>query len=207
LRLTAMRILAAAAALAASPAAPARAQTIEAVTTAFDVDKCAHTPGREPEDDGEWRCKGYDRIPIVMTMGDARVYISFGAKALREPAARETLGVPNGEGKSIEWRIIRERGGKARAFATIMRWTTAVVVDDPKVENGTFRGEVLVVTRLGPGGVCHVGYVDGRQNANALDLARQIADQHARTFRCGKDKPIVLGEKGPGFSGPYGAKD
>jgi len=49
--------------------------------------------------------------------------------------------------------------------------------------------------------------VDGRQNANALDLARRIADQHARTFRCGKDKPIVLGEKGPGFSGPYGAKD
>jgi hypothetical protein len=88
-----------------------------------------------------------------------------------------------------------------------MRWTTAVVTDDPKVEDGTVRGEVLVVTRLGPGGVCHVGYVDGRQNPNADDLAREIADQHARSFRCGKDRPIVLGDKGPGFSGPYGGDD
>jgi hypothetical protein len=49
--------------------------------------------------------------------------------------------------------------------------------------------------------------VDARQNANAIDLAREIADQHARTFRCGSDKPIVLGEKGPGFSGPYGGNN
>jgi hypothetical protein len=63
---------------------------------------------------------------------------------------------------------------------------------------------VLVVTRLGPGGVCHVGYVDGRANANANELAAQIADQHARIFRCGRDKPLILGDKGPGFSGPYG---
>ena len=85
-----------------------------------------------------------------------------------------------------------------------MRWTTAVPVDDPKVANGIYRGEVLVVTRLGPGGVCHVGYVDARQNADAIRLAREIADQHARTFRCGKDKPIVRGDRGPGFSRPYG---
>ena len=41
----------------------------------------------------------------------------------------------------------------------------------------------------------------------AAELARAIADQHARGFRCGKDKPIVLGAKGPGFSGPYGGAD
>ena len=65
----------------------------------------------------------------------------------------------------------------------------------------------LVVTRLAPGGVCHVGYVDARQNPNAMELARTIADRHARRFRCGRDKPIVLGAKGPGFSGPYGSDD
>jgi hypothetical protein len=75
------------------------------------------------------------------------------------------------------------------------------------VERGVHRGEVLVVTRLGPEGVCHVGYVDGRQNTDATTLARAIADRHARAFRCGKDKPIVLGDKGPGFSGPYGVDD
>ena len=195
-------------ALSALAALPAFAETIESVTTPFNVDKCRHKAGSEPEDGGEWRCVGYAGIAVVMTEGDARVYVSYGPRASREPAASETLGALNGEGTSIEWRIARERDGKRRPFATIMRWTTAVVTDDPKVENGTVRGEVLVVTRLGQGGsfggVCHVGYVDGRQNPNANDHAREIADRHARGFRCGKDKPIVLGDKGPGFSGPYG---
>lgn len=190
-------------ALAMLAASPAMAETIESATTPFNVDKCPHKAGSEPEDGGAWRCKGYGGIAVVMTEGDARVYVSYGPRASREPAAAETLGAPNGEGASIEWRIARERD-KRRPFATIMRWTTAVVTDDPKVEDGTVRGEVLVVTRLGPGGVCHVGYVDGRQNPNADDLAREIADRHARSFRCGKDKPIVLGDKGPGFSVPYG---
>jgi hypothetical protein len=187
-------------------ASPAMAETIESATTPFNVDKCRHKPGTEPEDGGTWRCPGFGGIAVVMAEGDARVYVSYGPRASREPAASETLGALNGEGTSIEWRIVRERDGKRRPFATIMRWTTAVVADDPKVEDGTIRGEVLVVTRLGPGGVCHVGYVDGHQNANANDLAREIADRHARSFRCGKDKPIVLGDKGPGFSGPYGGE-
>lgn len=194
---------AAAAAFVALLASPAIGETIESVTTPFDADKCVHKAGQEAEDEGEWRCVGYAGIPIVMTAGDARVYISYGAKAEREPAATQTLAAPNGEGKRIEWRIVRDGGRKGRPFATIMGWSTAIPVDDPKVENGTYRGEVLVVTRLGPGGVCHVGYVDARQNAAAIELAREIADRHARTFRCGKDKPIVLGDKGPGFSGPY----
>ena len=39
---------------------------------------------------------------------------------------------------------------------------------------------------------------------DASALARRIADENARNFRCGADKPIVLGIKGPGYSGPYG---
>jgi hypothetical protein len=65
------------------------------------------------------------------------------------------------------------------------------------------RGQVLVVTRLGPGGICHVGYVDGMANTDANALAQKIADEQARKFRCGGDKIIVLGNKGPGFSGSY----
>ncbi|HLH89491.1 MAG TPA: hypothetical protein VKX28_13650 [Xanthobacteraceae bacterium] len=205
MRVTRLHAFVAAAALAVLLASPATGETIESITTPFDVDKCVHKAGQEPEDEGEWRCVGYAGIPIVMTVGDARAYISYGARAEREPAAAQTLAALNGEGSSIEWRIVRDGSRKPRAFATIMRWSTAVPVDDPKVENGTYRGEVLVVTRLGPGGVCHVGYVDAKQNAKAVELAREIADRHARTFRCGKDKPFVLGDKGPGFSGPYRA--
>jgi hypothetical protein len=63
-------------------------------------------------------------------------------------------------------------------------------------------GRVLVVTRLGPGGVCHVGYVDARANPDANALAQQIADRHARTFSCGEDKPVVLGKTLPGLGLP-----
>ena len=53
---------------------------------------------------------------------------------------------------------------------------------------------VPVVTRLGRGGVCHVGHVDALANPDADALARKIADERARTFRC------ILGETGPGLS-------
>jgi hypothetical protein len=204
MRVACLRGFAVVAASVALMASPAIGETIESATTPFDVDKCTHKAGHEAEDEGEWHCVGYAGIPVLMTAGDVRVYISYGAKAAHEPAATQTLAAPNGEGKCIEWRIVREPGRKGRPFATIMRWSTAIPVDDPKVENGTYRGEMLVVTRLGPGAVCHVGCVDARQNANAIELAREIADRHARTFRCGKDKPIVVGDTGPGFSGLYG---
>jgi hypothetical protein len=179
---------------AAATSAPA--QTFDSVYTALDLDKCRHVRGRAPEDYGSWTCAGYGGIPVWVAAGDQRVTVSYGTRAKDEPAANETLASFNSEGKTIEWRIERLRRGKAVPFATILRWNTT-----KSDENGTVRGQVLVVTRLGPGGVCHVGYVDGRANANANALAREIADKHARGFRCGTDKTIVLGERGPGFSG------
>jgi len=89
------------------------------------------------------------------------------------------------------------QGWKAQTFRTIVRFSVTKSAEEPPV-----KGAVLVVTRLGPP-VCRVGYVDARGNPNAIALARQIADEHARTFACDGSKPIILGEKGPGFSGPY----
>jgi len=176
-------------------AASAAAQTIESVLTEFNPKKCRHTPGTVAEDYGEWRCKGYGGIRVWMGAGDQRVMISFGPRAEDEPAARQTLASFNGEGDKIEWRI-DTRANQRRPFAAIMRWSTT----KPDDKGDQIDGEMLVVTRLPPGAVCHVGYVDGRANPNAIELAREIADARAREFRCGKDKAIVLGEKGPGFS-------
>jgi hypothetical protein len=53
-----------------------------------------------------------------------------------------------------------------------------------------------VVTRLPPGPVCHVGYVDVKANATSNELARQAADETARGFSCSKDKPKVIGATG-----------
>ncbi len=54
---------------------------------------------------------------------------------------------------------------------------------------------MLVVTRLPPGAVCHVAYVDVKANPNANEVARQAADK-ARDFNCAKDKVRVEGASG-----------
>jgi hypothetical protein len=183
-----------------SAAVPALAQTSASAYSVLDLKKCRHTPGKDVEDYGEWSCAGYGGIGVYVAAGDQRSYVSYGPNARKQPAAKQTLASFNGEGDKIEWRGERAAGGALKPYATIVRWSTTVQgdADEPT------KGQVLVVTRLGPGGVCHVGYVDGRANTDANVLAQKIADENARKFKCGTDKPIVSGKKGPGFSGPYG---
>jgi hypothetical protein len=182
---------------AAFAAAPAAAQSVASATTKLNLDKCRHVPGKAEEDYGEWRCQGYGGIPVHVAAGDQRIYVSFGRSAKKEPAAQQTLTSFNGEGDRIEWRGLRSADGKLKPFAAIMAWSTTVSGDAEPV-----RGRMLVVTRLGPGAVCHIGYVDAQANADAAALARKIADETAHTFKCGSDKPQILGKRGPGFSGP-----
>ena len=54
---------------------------------------------------------------------------------------------------------------------------------------------MLVVTRLPPGPVCHVAYVDVQANPNANEIAREAASK-ARNFACGKDQIRVEGISG-----------
>jgi hypothetical protein len=173
----------------------AHADEIVSVYTQLDLDKCRHKAGTAEEDYGEWRCQGFGGIPVHVSAGDQRSYVSYGRNAANEPASKQTLASFNGEGKTIEWRAVRGADGKLKPFATIMRWSTT-----KSDETGTMRGQVLVVTRLGSP-VCHVGYVDGRANPDANALAQALADQRARDFKCGVDKPIMSGKTGPGYSG------
>jgi hypothetical protein len=166
-------------------AAPCAAEELDSAYTHFDARHCRHTPGTEEEDYGSWRCKGFAGIAVVLSAGDQRMTVSFGPHAQDEPAAHETFGAFNDvyEG-TIEWRLERRPDGRMRPFATILRWNVRVDSDD----GGHVRGRFLVVTRLGPGGVCRVGTVDAT-DPGANEAARQMADRHARTFRCGEDKP------------------
>ena len=175
----------------------AGAQDIVSVTTPLNLDKCRHMAGAEEEDYGAWRCRGYRGIPVFVSAGDQRTYVSYGRTAANEPAARQTLASFNGEGDAIEWRAERGKDGKLKPFATIVRFSVTKSAQDPPV-----KGAMLVVTRLDQP-VCRVGYVDALANPDATALARKIADEHARTFQCQRSEPIFLGDKGPGFSGPY----
>jgi hypothetical protein len=185
--------------------APAAAQSIGSAYTGYDTRACAHKAGRAVEDYGEWRCKGLGGMAVLLSAGDQRMTMSFGLRARDEPAGGETLQGFNDVYKArIEWRIAREAGGHARPFATIVRWNTFLLDEGSDLADApgpkTIDGKVLVVTRLGPHGVCHVGYVDALANRDADALARKIADQSARSFRCDSDRPIILGETGPSFS-------
>jgi len=169
----------------------AHAQEPKSAFTNIDIrTECKHSEGKIEEWYGDWRCKGYAGTPIWFGAGDQRMYVSFGKKAADEPAAGETLGPMNDFYKGvIEWRL--EDG---KPFATIMRWNYKA---PEEIDKRTTSGRALVVTRLPPGAMCHVGYVDARANPDANELARQIADKHAKSFVCGKDKPVILGKAGP----------
>jgi hypothetical protein len=184
---------------------PAAGQSIDSAYTSYDTKTCPHRAGRDPEDYGEWHCKGLG-MAVLVSAGDQRTTMSFGPRAKDEPAAGQTLQGFNDAYKArIEWRLTRDTRGRAQPFAAIVRWNT-FVLDERNTPDKAVRGQVLVVTRLGPGGVCHVGYVDALANANANALAREIADERARAFNCNNDKPIILGATGPGFSASSGAE-
>ena len=177
---------------------PAASQAIDYVYTKFDTKTCKHTKGRQAEDYGSWLCACYQQLPVRLSAGDQRMYVTYGNWKKDDVALSQTFPGFNSvyEG-TVEWRIEKKPDGKARPFATILRWNIVTAADSEKA-TGPIKstGRVLVVTRLGPGGVCHVGYVDAKANPDANELARKIADEHARTFKCGKDKRIVLGKVG-----------
>ena len=170
-------------------ASPAASQSIEYVYTKFDSKKCKHTPGTEIEDYGAWLCPGYKNIPVRLGAGDQRMYVTFGARTKDNIADEETLpGFNDVYSGTVEWRIEKRADGKTRPFATILRWNYVTAEDQERATGPiTPTGRMLVVTRLGPGGTCHVGYVDARRK-DANERARKLADERARTFKCGKDK-------------------
>jgi hypothetical protein len=176
-------------------ATPAAAQSIEYVYTKFDAKKCKHERGKQVEDYGSWLCPGHEKLNVLLSAGDQRMYVTYGSGKQKDLAASQTFpGFNDVYEGTVEWRI-EKTDGKARPFATILRWNV-VTPDDREKATGPIKstGRVLVVTRLGPGGTCHVGYVDARANPDANELARRIADEKARTFKCGKDKAIVSGK-------------
>jgi hypothetical protein len=164
--------------------------------THFNSARCQHEAGTEEEDYGSWLCPGYGGLSVLLSAGDQRMYVTYGPwRGDDVLALAETFsGFNDVYQGTVEWRLEKDATGKSRPFATILRWNVMNGDDHPDAGGRIHvSGRVLVVTRLGPGGVCHVGYVDARANPGANALARKLADNFARSFRCGKDKRIVLG--------------
>ena len=130
---------------------------------------------------------------VRFTETDLRVTVSVGrtiAEAAKQPAAEKGFGPFNRVHHTIEWRSL---GGAP--FAIIQRWWLSDS-EKPTPSGNPSEFAMLVVTRLPPGPVCHVAYIDASANANHNALARQAADEKAAAFRCDADTPMIIGKPG-----------
>ncbi|MEX0590595.1 MAG: hypothetical protein WD207_05870 [Xanthobacteraceae bacterium] len=191
---TIIPILAAALLLASATLA---AEEFESHYSSVAIENCRTVDKAKPGD-GEWQvwaCEGRAGLAVVRSAADLRETVSIGrsvAAARQEPAANAWFGPFNLAGDTIEWR--KEKGAKA-PFAVIQRWS----VSDSENIDATGRPTpygLLIVTRLPPGPVCHTAIIDVKENAEPNSLARKIADENARAFRCGTDPVLAAGNRG-----------
>jgi hypothetical protein len=173
---------------------PASAQTFSSSYTSTAPKDCRVKGAGNGVDDSTIRvCPGKAGLVVLVSEDDLRETVSVGrnrADAAREPAAQLWFGPFNSTTPTVEWRAL-----DGRPFAIIQRWHIADNSDEDK-DGRPIAKPMLAVTRLPPGAVCHVAYIDVKANANANELARKVADEIARDFRCGKDEVKVIGESG-----------
>jgi hypothetical protein len=170
----------------------ADAQTFSSSYTSTAPKDC-RTIGKPGNGSTTQVCPGQSGLVVVISEDDLRQTVSVGPNrmaASKEPAAETWFAPFNSTGNTVEWRAV-----DGKPFAIIQRWLIADNNDTDKAGSPISK-PMLAVTRLPPGPVCHVAYIDGQANRNANELARQAADEFARDFKCGKDEVKVIGEKG-----------
>jgi hypothetical protein len=172
----------------------ANAQTIGSFYTSTAPKHCHVSSAGNGVDDSTIRvCPGKAGLKILVSEDDLRETVSVGRNrtaAASEPAAEASFGPFNSTATTVEWRA---SGGKP--FAIIQRWHIADNSDEDK-DSRPIAKPLLIVTRLPPGPVCHVAYIDVKANPDANALARKTADEVARGFKCGKDDVKVVGATG-----------
>lgn len=173
---------------------PASAQTFGSSYTSTAPKDCRVTSADNGVDDSTIRtCPGKAGLVVVISEDDLRETVSVGrnrAAAAKEPAAQVWFGPFNSTEHTVEWRTMN-----GKPFAIIQHWHIADNSDEDT--NGRpIAKPMLAVTRLPPGQVCHVAYIDAQANPNPNGLARKAADELARDFKCGKDEVKVIGEAG-----------
>lgn len=170
---------------------PAGGVTLFQKSAYSTIDLAACTPLRRDAGGSAFLCPGLDGTAIYYARGDKRTYIAAGIEAEKTQAATQTLKAFNSplrkSGRAtVEWRFTIKDEHRV-PYAMIVRYFT---------RSDEARGEVLVVTRIAGGQACHVAYIDALANEDAIVLARKIADERARTFKCGEQAANVEGARG-----------
>jgi hypothetical protein len=176
------------------PFSAASAQTIGSSYTSTAPKDCRMI-GKPSELDGSTTrvCPGKSGLVLLISEDDLREIVSVGRDriaAAKEPAAELWFGPFNSTEHTAEWRAV-----DGKPFAIIQRWHIADNSEQDRQGRPTTKA-MLAVTRLPPGAVCHVAYIDAQANPNPNELARKAADDFARDFKCGKDEVKVIGASG-----------
>jgi hypothetical protein len=170
------------------------AETIGSSYTSTAPKDCHVRSAGNGVDDSTIRvCPGKNGLIVLISEDDLRETVSVGRNRLaasKEPAAETWFGPFNSTTNTVEW-----RGANGRPYAIIQRWHIADNSDRDK-DDRPIAKQMLTVTRLSPGPVCHIAYVDVQANPDANELARKAADEIARSFKCGKDKVKTVGNSG-----------
>lgn len=174
----------------------AAADTIGSVYTSVADKDCRKVSNLKLDGDdyaAERTCRGPAGLVVLKSEDDLRETITVGRSASaadKEPAASQGFGPFNSTTSTIEWRVLA-----GKPFAMIQRWHIADN-DDPEKNGRPKSKQMLVVTRLPPGAVCHVAYIDVTANPQANEIARKAADELARGFDCNTGKVSVIGTDG-----------
>jgi hypothetical protein len=172
----------------------AGAQTIGSFYTSTAPRDCRVSGAGNGVDDSATRfCPGKAGLGVLVNEDDQRETVSVGrtrADAARQPAAQAWFGPFNSTTATVEWRALN-----GKPFAIIQRWHLDDIGDEDR-SGRPIAKPMLVVTRLPPGPVCHVAYIDVKANPDANELARKAADEAARGFKCGTDEVKVIGASG-----------
>ena len=177
------------------PMPQSNAETIGSSYTSTAPKDCrVQSAGNGVDDSTVRTCPGRNGLIVLIAEDDLRETVSVGRNRLaasKEPAAQTWFGPFNSTTHTVEWRAVN-----GRPYAIIQRWHLADNNDEDKKSGRPIAKPMLAVTRLAPGPVCHVAYVDIQANPDANELARKAADEIARDFECGKDKVKTVGNRG-----------
>ncbi len=177
----------------------------DSIYTKLDLEKTcrwdAMTPEQEEEGQGNCAtCPGHAGYLIRLCEGDLRQSAFYGL-SVPDEIPWNSFSQFNRANTTVEWRL---SGGEP--VAAIHRFFVENMNDDGAVTPES-TGQVLVISTVAHSDgepSCPVGYVDARANANANELARQVADDIAPGFQCGADRPAFYGTRGPLSGDPTG---
>ena len=136
---------------------PANAQTFSSSYTST-APKVCRTIAKPENGSTTQVCPGKSGLVVLISEDDLRQTVSVGQNrmaASKEPAAETWFAPFNSTANTVEWRAV-----DGKPFAIVQRWLIAD--NNPDKTGSPTSKPMLAVTRLPPGPVCHVAYIDGQ---------------------------------------------